>query len=72
MLDNTTFVGGNAGLIFDDGYRLIQICQTRILQIIKETMETNFNNYKYFVTTRGGHSYSYFIVVTLVQEPIKI
>ena len=59
-------------IIFTCGYKLTYINKNELLRNIKEVIETNFNNCKYFITTRTkSGSLHYYIVVSLIKENNK-
>lgn len=57
---------------FTSGYKLTEINKVELLQNVKEVIDINFNDCKYFITTRSKDDSShYYIVISLIQDNDK-
>lgn len=56
-------------IVFSNGHKLKEISKRTLLDIIVNIMETNYQDKKYFITTRTKDDSShYYITLTIIQN----
>ena len=68
MNNNMTY--NHYPIIFKNGYKLQEIDKTTFLNIIKNLMIEEYENKKYFITTRtkDDSSIHYYIILSIIQN----